>query len=78
MPQFLGYEITTNPDDVNERNEAYDKGYIEKDVDFLLGVNILKKEKGAVVRNPNLNTYPEEITNFINWASGDKKPRCRL
>lgn len=68
----MNIPITDDADSMEQRASS-NTGYIASDVDVLINLQILKKTRKGIEPNPNLSTQPDEIRDFLTWATGSKK-----
>jgi len=68
----MGFQIANDADSVSKRASSV-TGFIDEDLPLLRILRVVEKKKGAEKVNNNLVQAPEEIRDFLTWASGDKK-----
>ena len=68
----MGFQLANDADSVTKRASS-PTGFIDEDLPLLRILRVVEKKKGAEKVNNNLVQAPEEIRDFLTWASGDKK-----
>jgi len=72
MPAFMNFPIANDATSVTERASSTN-GYLDSDVDLLVSLKILIKNRSGISLNKKLVNEPSEIRDFLTWAAGAKK-----
>jgi chromosome segregation ATPase len=72
MPSFLGHMIADDAASVLERSQS-PTGFISSDIPLLEFMKVIDKKGGQQKLSKTLASSPQEIRDFLTWASGNKQ-----